>query len=74
MRTLYGFFLTGSFNRAVLVSSDGDLALLAISNVLGRLWCPAGVRGPGAYAYGRQHPMMAGVSDKSIDYDDERER
>jgi hypothetical protein len=32
MRTLYGFFRAANFNRAVLVSSDGDRALLAISN------------------------------------------
>ena len=30
MRTLYGFLRIGSFSRAVLVSSDGALVLLAI--------------------------------------------
>jgi hypothetical protein len=48
--------------------------LLAISNALAQLWCPARVRGTGVYAYGRQHPKMAGILDKSINYDDERER
>jgi hypothetical protein len=71
---LYGFFRTGSFNRAVLVSSDGDRALLAISDALDQPWCPASVRGPGVYAYGRQHTIMAGIYEESIGYDDARER
>jgi hypothetical protein len=41
MRTLYGFLRTGSFNRAVLVSSKAARVLLAKS-CPSMLQCPAG--------------------------------
>jgi hypothetical protein len=51
MRRLYGFLRTGSFNRAVLVSSEGARVLLAIS-------CPLNACGVPSVYGARAHTLV----------------